>query len=206
MKKNLLLTLMWIVAVSANMSAQEVQTSEPVINLYMKVVPHEEEFYYDPLGKNFEKYCSQHYYLVADIINTDENSATIYYRISRYGETSEWYECNGDSLPIEDVISFDEIEAYAQVEGKLPSEICHAQYDFNGDTDYELLAIFYYIDGLYFIQPYSYLNSSSVAFSNSNPWIGGPFNDSWDYNEPSNYSGEIVVPDHVQWYYGNPLT
>ncbi len=132
-------------------------------------------------------------------MNADENAATIYYRISRYGETSEWYEYHGYSLIIDACVGFTEIEAYAQVDGKLPSEICHAQYDFNGDTEYEWLATLYYIDGLYFIQPYSYFGGYTVALSNANPWIGGPFNLYWDEDEPSNYSGVIVVPDYAQW-------
>ncbi len=67
--KQIILTLMMLVAVSAIMSAQEVQTAEPIINLFMNLEPYE-QFYYDQFnGNNYQKDCFQHYYLVADIIS-----------------------------------------------------------------------------------------------------------------------------------------
>ena len=90
MKKKLLLTLMLLVAASATMSAQEVQTSEPFID------PHPmstDEFVVYPTENHIDKLIYQYY--TVSIMNTDETDAVIYYRTLRNGYPSEWMVYDG---------------------------------------------------------------------------------------------------------------
>ena len=198
MKTRFLLTTMLMVVAILTISADEMtQTASPVINLRMGIEPYE-RFEYDQSNQNYCKDCFEFYYNMVDIQNTDDDNATIYYRTTQYGVTSEW-DVFDSFLPLRFGCSRDfEVEAYAQAEGKLPSEICYASNDF--PSDFTLLATVYYIDGLYYITHDDiYYDRKNVTFTSDHPFIGGVYN-SWGYEmQPSSYSGDIVMPEQIYW-------
>ena len=191
MKKRFLLTVMLMVVAISTISADEMmQTAMPDINLWVYVEPYE-RFEYDQSGDNYSRDCIEIYYNIIEIQNTDGDNVTIYYRTTF--EPSEWFEYPSIGLVFQCYPGFG-IDAYAQAEGKLPSDICHADGYFSNNT--ALVATVFYIDGLYYITHDPY-NRNDVMFSSDNPFIGGVFND--NYNITSNYSGKVVIPNQIFW-------
>ena len=209
MKKYLFLTLLMLVAAMATMSAQDEpmeQTSEPVIGLEYSAEPYERIWYEDD-NNNYCKDCFEVYYVTITLENIDNSDATIYYRIkynSQYPEP-EWQVYDGYPITVgyQIHISGNMIEAYAQAEGKLPSEICTEEYFIPVDDGYGLtwMATLYYIDEFYCIQwnPESQPGiDESVALTNNCPMIGGVYNVDWEF-KPSSYSGDFVVPEELEF-------
>ena len=168
--KQFLLTLFMVVSSFAIMSAQDdEQTSMPVIGIQFDMEPIEHT-YEVPNSEDFCMDFSEQYYNFVEIENTDEQDVTIYYSYTENGEISEWLEYEGPLLYYYDIV-FDEIEAFAQADGKQPSEICHYQCD-GYFPSYAFLATLYFIDGYYYISRDQY-EDNTVSFTSNHPFISG---------------------------------
>ena len=179
MKKAFLTTMMTLVAAIAPMSAQNEQTAEPQIVLESLA----EEMSYHPDDYSLDRFI--HIFYKADIQNSDDSEAAIYYRIVRYGLTTEWQEYDMTTLYFVDGGSYG-IEAYAQADGKLPSNISSSQFEV---SDYYLYSVFI-IDGVYF----KTLDNSSAMVTSAAEW-------SSDFGYYGyNYTGDIVIPSQVELY------
>ena len=155
MKKLFLTTLLTLVATVAPMSAQNEQTAEPLIVLQ----PWAEEMSFHPNDSVLERFIHFYYFNVS-FENADDSEAVIYFRTVRDDGTSEWQE-------YETMITFWDygaykIEAYAQADGKLPSNIRSAQFDI---TDYYLYSVFI-INGVY----YKTTDNSSASVASAAEW------------------------------------
>ena len=199
---------MMMVTAIATMSAQDEpmeQTSEPVINSAYSAEPYE-RIRNDINNSNYCKDCYESYFVTVTLENTDNRDATIYYRVKYYSQypDPEWQVYDGYPIRIgfQSYMSGDMIEAYAQAEGKLPSEICTEDYYIPANDGYGLawLATLYYIDDFYCIQwnPEYQSCYDEVALTNNCPRIGGVYNDDWEF-KPSSYSGNFVVPEKVEF-------
>ncbi len=177
--RKILLTLMLLVAATATMSAQDEQTAEPQIVLE----PLAEEMSYHPDDYTLDRFI--HMFYCVDIENADDCEVVIYYRIIRSGLATEWQEYDMTKIYFWDSGSYG-IEAYAQADGKLPSNICSSRFDVN---DYYLYSVFI-IDGVYF----KTIDNSSAMVTSAAEW-----SDDFGYYG-YNYTGDIVIPSQVELY------
>lgn len=170
MKKKLLLTLMLLVAATATMSAQEEaeKTAAPSFEVNMQAYQMDACQYDDDYRE---------IYLMIDflvsIVNVDADEATIYYRVVEGNGPDEWTEYYGPVMcysngwyPTNYVI-----EAYAQAEGKLMSDVVST-------ADLEDVTI----------MPSSNFEYSACVVDGINYYIVHS-----DYNAPSSETGEVLV-------------
>lgn len=179
MKKQLLLTLLLTVAVTANMKAQE-QTAMPgIIEGGDSFIRHDKSWYEDYSQTLVEIYNC------VTFENNDEADATIYYR--RNSET-DWMEYFGESFMGGNFT----VEAYAVAPGKLPSEIVSANVYYN--TYYLYAACI--VDGIhYYIEQYQY-EPDGEPHTYSDVSVCSR-KESYLYSPP--YTGDIVVPSEIVW-------
>ena len=184
MKKSLLLLLMLMAAYSAALSAQEMgQTAAPGFNMgyFEDLTDH------DYMGQgDCNIFLAGQYAYVETIDNLDEEDATIYYRFA--DDVSEWIEYTGGSIDTVPMgIHYAQVEAYAQAEGKLPSDIVCAEVYYHVFFAYAAC----YVDGIHYILR-NHLGSMDEDFLNAEYVSVCSMNDSRIYSQP--YSGDIVIP------------
>jgi len=187
MKTNLLLTLMLMVAFSTAMSAQDMeQTASPHFNMGYN----EEITVHDYMGqRDCNIFLSEQIIFVETIDNLDDDDATIYYRFA--DGASEWVEYSGGSLdPVPMGIHYTQVEAYAQAEGKLPSDIV--------STEVYYLVYFVYsacfVDGMHFIFDTQVTSMDDDFLDATDVYVCSMY-DSQINSQP--YSGDIVVPKEI---------
>ena len=189
MKKKLLLTLMMLIAATAALSAQDEmeQTAPPsfVSDFFNMVF---DNYKYDPEYREVYLQWGN----TISLINEDEDEATIYYR--ELG-SSEWYEYEYTICP--PYSGTYELEAYAQAEGKLPSEITVFS-DYVETIRTEILYRVGVVDGInyHFIEDYSdewqgMFTATEVSVCNND--------DPCYYSETPCYSGDIVIPSVIEF-------
>ena len=168
----------------AAMSAQEMeQTVAPCFNMgsFDELTDH------DFMGQgDCNIFLFWRYVYVETIDNLDDEDATIYYRFA--DGASEWIEYTGGRIdPVPMGIHYGQVEAYAQAEGKLPSDIVSIEVF----CQYSFAYAACFVDGMHFIFN-SYFSSMDDHFLDATDVSVCSMDDSRIYSQP--YSGDIVIP------------
>ena len=192
--RKIYLALMLLVAATATMSAQDEteQTAAPSFEVNMQAYQLDACQYEDDYRE---------IYLMIDffvsIINADNPEATIYYRVVEGNGPEEWTEYYGPIYCYSSgwYTTYYVIEAYAQAEGKLPSDIVSTA-DLEGaiimpSCNFEYSACV--VDGInYYILHSDYNMPSSetgevLVCSDDDP----------KFCSDSYYTGEVVIPEEI---------
>ena len=192
MRKNLLLTLMLMVAAVATMRAQDMeQTAAPSINVAPAAIV--EDYINEPSDDYKELY--RFYFDNAIIENNDESDVTIYYRIYREnGSAPDIWDVYEQGYPImpytEDLYV---IEAYAVAPGKLESEIVTK---FFGASS-EVVSRICRVDGVYYSL---FMSNEYSSYDYNTAWVSSkdPIESYITTYEPC-YSGNIVIPSEIEF-------
>ena len=192
MKKKLLLTLLYVLAIAAAPNAQAQQlTATPTIfetygNKYLSNTN-----YIDDSDIKIREFFLHSANFIIGIENNDECEATIYYRY----DSSDWNEYNGEDIYSNNPDgAWITVEVYAVADGKLPSEIVSTMlFD---QTDYIYTTCL--IDGIHY---YYYDYNMDHHYHNHEGFIEvsvSSINESQIYSPP--YSGDIVIPSEITIY------
>ena len=191
MKKNLLLTLMLMVAAVATMSAQHMeQTATPSINVVPAAIV--EDYLNEPSDDYKELY--RFYFDQVYIENYDDAEATIFYRVYREnGSASDIWDIYEPGYPIMPNDGMQVIEAYAVAPGKLPSEIVTAEFG----AFQELVSRICRVNGVY----YSLFFSNSYSpYDYNTAWVSSQYPiESLNTTYEPCYSGNIVIPSEIEF-------
>lgn len=177
--KKIIKTLLMLYAATMTISADgQEQTPAPVITLNQWI----NEMFTPDYGDGYKEAFVQITYDFS-IEMPDDIPANLFYRVTCDGdEASDWCSYNGTVL-IDGPSGYYEIQAYAQLDDWLPSEIvttsCH--------ISTQLLYAIYLHEGInyYFARVYSY---EAAVYSGGNPH---------NPDEPA-YSGDIVIPAEIE--------
>ena len=189
MKKKLLLTLVFVLAITAALNAQDQQqTAAPTI-----IEDYGNRIFSEPNGNDSKDFFQHSAIYIAWIVNNDECDVTIYYR----HDSSDWNEYNGGEIYSHDLNgAFETVEAYAVAEGKQPSEIVRAELELFNRTDYLYSTCL--VDGIhYYFYDYS-LVDHSIIFPAIEEVSVTSKKESEIYSPP--YSGDIVIPSEITIY------
>lgn len=180
MKELLLFSVMFAAAFSVALSAQDMeQTVSPSFIMdYSDGI--REGGSYEPDYKEFYAWTESH---IKSIVNEDQADATIYYRTNSGGD---WRKYNGEEISFTSRGMYI-VEAYAQADGKQPSDIVSADVFYMEGLAYAACLV----DGIsYRFNSYDYYywdDEVTEVFVTS-------YSDSHLY---SLYSGDIVIPSEI---------